>query len=502
MFTLIKLLFGLKNHFLVVLQNNNEIRATGGFITKVIDVSCKNLGWKVEFRDIYRELDNHEKVESPQPLGEMLHDRRFNGWTLRDANFDPDFNKSAEKIIEFFNMVYPKKNVEGVLAINFSFIENLLDILGPIKLGEDLVTRKNLFMYISAKTADMDRHDLDSIEARKNILNKINKNLIKTSALKVHKWLKIYNLIQESFNNRNLQLWLTDTKKLAKLKLPQFKFPSNSDGLCVIDSNFLGGKSNRYIKRSIFREIEFTKENANVQLTIMWEHLGKLNYPLSTRYKGYVRIYIPKNAVTPAEQVVKTIGDFKIIDSKQVLPPGEKIVMNVAYTLPGNWLSETNAYNFKYIKQSGIYDETLVESYTLPIQYTFKNLKEKNAIIHENVCSNKQFPSKDIEYNFNIIKSEFGPRIISHELVKHDTVQIRFNEPVDISKNINFYHKKDKKTYEVKEIEWLRDRTILQFEIKSLPQKEDEFYIVELDNPATESRRTVTVVYRSKFFKE
>jgi hypothetical protein len=227
-----------------------------------------------------------------------------------------------------------------------------------------------------------------------------------------------------------------------------------------------------------------------------------------------VRIYIPKDAVISPDQEVKTSEDFKIIDSKQELPPGEKIIMNIAYSLPGNWLNENKTYNFKYIKQSGIYDESLIESYRVPIQYTFQKFSGKNAIIHENVCSNKQFPFKDIEHNFKIVKSDFGPRIISHELVNPNTVEIRFNEPVHFSnnngkKNLKFYHKTDKNSYKIDSIRWKGDNTILHIEINELPQKEEEFYVIEISNikneigkPLCESPRKASVVYRSKFFRK
>src|SRR4030042_5849513 len=83
--------------FLILLQNNQELRPTGGFmgsyaILKTQDFKLKDL--KVE--DIY-ETDGKVSahINPPAPIQEAFH---LGTWRLRDANWDPNFKSTAETL--------------------------------------------------------------------------------------------------------------------------------------------------------------------------------------------------------------------------------------------------------------------------------------------------------------------------------------------------------------------------------------------------------------------
>jgi len=511
MFKLIALFTGLflktkKQNFLILLQNNNELRATGGYISRLLDISIGKFSAKFNFRDVNADLDKHEYVEPPKPMKEMLNDNFYNGWSFRDANYNPDFTKSAEKLTEFYNLVYPKNKVAGILAVNFSFIENLLGIIGEININNQKVNKDNLFVYLSTHTSDIDRHDIKSIKERKTVINHLYKKIVKKCIFLIHKWHAISKLTNKSFENKDLQIW--NSNRENKL---EFEYPENSDCLAIIESNFLGGKSNRYIRRSIFREIQFEKDKAIIKTRILWEHYGKMNYPLSTRYRAYVRFYIPIKACNISEKNIHIKNKFKILDRKLFINPGEKTITEFEYTLKGDWLNN-NEYKFKYIKQSGVYDEIMLETYNIPIQYKFNNMSFKNALIHENACSLNYNPEKNIEYSFKINKNSFGPRVLLHDFIGPQRVAVKFSEPVRFSnhkglENLNCYHKDSNNKFNISHHEW-ENGNILYLTLENIPQKEEEFYVIELSNienevgiKMKESPRKMTVVYRSQYFK-
>ena len=108
----IKNFFGFKKrHFLVLLQNNNELRSTGGYITSVFDITLGKFGAKKKSLNVNTDLYDHKKVDAPTPIQKMLYDSHLNTWTFRDANYYPDFKKSGEKLVEFYNLVYPNNCV-------------------------------------------------------------------------------------------------------------------------------------------------------------------------------------------------------------------------------------------------------------------------------------------------------------------------------------------------------------------------------------------------------
>jgi len=266
--------------------------------------------------------------------------------------------------------------------------------------------------------------------------------------------------------------------------------------MAVVESNFLGGKSNRYIKRTVFRNVEITDKSSKITGGILWEHLGKLNPPLSTAYKAYINIYTPKG----------------VKELKLTIPPGGKSDYIFDYEIEGKWLKKEK-FSFKYIKQSGVTDEMLIENYTAPVQYWFENSGIKNALIHENACSIKSFVENDIENHIKIQENKFGPRIIMHNLIAPDKAEIRFNEPVKFSnknilKNFKCYAKDTKKRYKISKVVLINSDTAIHLHIEKLPEKENKFYILELSNIENKTGnklknmpRKATIVYRSRQFR-
>jgi hypothetical protein len=142
--------------YLVLLQNSNELRPTGGFIGSV-GVATFEQGFLSDFsiQDVYA-LDGQLKghVDPPLPIRELLGQEH---WYLRDSNWDPDFKLSAEKAIWF----YEKEtggHVDGVVAVNVPVVVDVLTATGPIFLSDynDRITAENFFgksiYYTQAQT--------------------------------------------------------------------------------------------------------------------------------------------------------------------------------------------------------------------------------------------------------------------------------------------------------------------------------------------------------------
>lgn len=116
---------------LILLQNQNEPRSTGGFTGSIvlIDFEGSKLSWK--FSDIYA-LDRlvPESAQSTAPT--FFHGLSKN-ISLRDANFWPDFPTTAGKYRHFFDSIDEK--IPGtIVGINMNTVSEILKITGPIKL--------------------------------------------------------------------------------------------------------------------------------------------------------------------------------------------------------------------------------------------------------------------------------------------------------------------------------------------------------------------------------
>ena len=120
--------------YMVLFENNMELRPTGGFIGSFGLVSFDG-GRLTDLavNDVYSadgQLNGH--VEPPAPIKNYLGEAN---WWLRDSNWDPDFPTSAKRAEWFLDKEIGKK-VDGAVAVDLSPIREILKITGPIFLSD------------------------------------------------------------------------------------------------------------------------------------------------------------------------------------------------------------------------------------------------------------------------------------------------------------------------------------------------------------------------------
>ena len=127
-------LMGHKNphRYLILLQNNNEIRPTGGFIGSyaIIDIRDGEI-INLQVEDVYDIDGSYGGYIEPH---ESLKDFTDN-WRFRDSNYSPDFSISGAKA-RWFLQKQGGPGVDTVIAINQGLLRDLLEITGPVQVGE------------------------------------------------------------------------------------------------------------------------------------------------------------------------------------------------------------------------------------------------------------------------------------------------------------------------------------------------------------------------------
>ncbi len=120
------------HRYLILFQNNNEIRPTGGFIGSyaIMDI---NEGYieKLETYDVY-DIDGSYGgiIEPPDEFQAFT-----SNWRFRDSNYSPDFEISAKKA-RWFLEKEGGPSVDTVIAINQGLLKDMLEITGPIQVGD------------------------------------------------------------------------------------------------------------------------------------------------------------------------------------------------------------------------------------------------------------------------------------------------------------------------------------------------------------------------------
>src|SRR3989344_9591170 len=117
--------------YLVLFQNDAEIRGTGGFMTgyAVIEVN-KGKITTITSDDIYK-LDEKfpKKIKAPDAILKFLPLVPY--WYLRDQNLSPDFRVSMETFMPNYKLTR-EPTVDGVIAVDTQVLVDLLKVTGKI----------------------------------------------------------------------------------------------------------------------------------------------------------------------------------------------------------------------------------------------------------------------------------------------------------------------------------------------------------------------------------
>jgi hypothetical protein len=135
--------------YLLIAQNNDELRPTGGFISAV-GVLTLDRG-KITRLDITDSgaVDNWTR-DHPAPPEPLLRYMESQLWVMRDANFWPDFPTSA-KALEYFADLDLDLKPDGVITVDQLALQILVGGLGSVTVPEynnDVLTRENTIAKI------------------------------------------------------------------------------------------------------------------------------------------------------------------------------------------------------------------------------------------------------------------------------------------------------------------------------------------------------------------
>ncbi|MBU1018147.1 DUF4012 domain-containing protein [Patescibacteria group bacterium] len=506
--------FGLtffSKNYVVILQNDYELRPGGGFITGYGEISTfMGFPGDLAFKNSY-EIDTKSYVTPPYPHEELLKNEWYQGYTFRDANWDPNFPGSAEELIKFYQEKFPEKDVDGLIVVNFSLIEALIDELGSVSLNGKELTRNNLFSELEFEVNNIDRHNVDDLQNRKNILGELAVELI--SKAKRHPF-KTRDLLVKGLNNKNLYLWLENErlqKKLAEKEWANSMEPiERNDFLAVNLANLGSKKADRYVQTEVYYYANITKELPEITTEVTIRYPGFIN-TYSDNYKGYLRLYIPKGAdVTqlPLDSQEQGEGEFKMIGTKIILPAGSKTSLSYTYTLPRNIFLH-DQYQLRLIKQSG--SETF---YKLTVETAEGKLMESDTFdTRENRALFMGKLENDIDLALQILPDTTPPYPIEQEFEDLTHINIIWNEPMDsVTANnpqnfsIADLNQNNENTDEVNVIYTeLIQPNIIQLEVEGITEQALEYYRIDMNGLKDQtgiqilpSPKSITVVQRIK----
>lgn len=303
------LAFEERKKYLLLLQNNMELRPTGGFIGSFAIITFEK-GRLLDFiiEDVYSadgQLKGH--VEPPPALEKYLGEV---SWYLRDSNFSPDFPTSALQA-EWFLEKEIGQSVDGTIGINLNFIKSLLLVTGPVQLPEynETINADNLFERAEYHS------EIDFFPGstqKKSFLTVLANFLFeKIKHIPPQSNLNLFGQLQINLQSKDVMFFFHDKKLQKKIHLlgwggevKDINFSSASkfqgsgliDYLMIVDANLGVNKANYFITRNINFETTITDRGEvinNLQLDYRNDSKSE-TWPGGT-YKNYLRIIVPSD---------------------------------------------------------------------------------------------------------------------------------------------------------------------------------------------------------------
>ncbi len=376
---------GVQRTYMVLLQNNYELRPGGGFLGQYAIVKVKDGEVLSTFVEDANLLDQRitVKITPPYPLTRKLQLKR---WKMRDSNFSPDFPTNAQKAEYFYRLAGGGQKFDGVIAINANVFDHALAITGPITPAGYSTTFKAEDGALKLEEVVEKAYLGDDVAAE---LKQNRKAIMKVLAVEMVKRLatvdnipKMIEFAHRELGEKNVMLYFKDAALQNIVASVKWDGTVNTDWtndyLMLVDANLGALKSDYFVDRSVNYEVDFTGEKPVATMTHTYKHRATYGDWRTSDYHSYLRAYIPKGS-TMLER--KLVG-YPLTDegfNKTYIGAFVDVVMNtevpamIKYQLPDTIKEE--GYQLMLQKQSGVG--------TIPVSITIK--KKDGSVISQSV---------------------------------------------------------------------------------------------------------------------
>ncbi len=314
--------------YLLVFQNNSELRASGGFLGSyaLMDVSQGEISnLEVPGGGSYdTEAGLKVLVAAPEPL--WLVNPLWHFW---DANWWPDWPTTAKNLMWFYSKS-GGPSVDGVISLTPTVVERLLKITGPIDLSreygltidadnfwpsvETIVEANNLAKtnpevlagfaattvpVVSSLPLEQDL-DNNSDNKPKKIIGDLTAKILEILPQKLtpDNLVNLISAFSDSLAEKQLLFYFNDSyleTEVASRNWGGEIKAAPADYLLVVNTNIAGQKSDQKMKEEIEQESRVASDGGIIDtVKITRTHTGLKNEALTgARNVDWLRIYVP-----------------------------------------------------------------------------------------------------------------------------------------------------------------------------------------------------------------
>lgn len=366
--------------YLIVAQNEDELRPTGGFISgagllHLNEGEVESLSFLSS--DAVDDWLNKPYDLPPQPFQDFMGMDIF---LFRDTNFWSDFPTSAEQMMESYSHGQ-EVELDGVIAVDQRFLSKLLEVTGPLNVPELAATLSSANVISELRAAwEPTDDETDWIANRKSFMGPLATALFQqlTSSPGSVDMVRLARVMAEAAEQRHFQAYVRDPAvQNALVEAGWAGRQANEAGqdfLLVTDTNMGFNKVNASVERSLDYKVHLSEEKGGrATLTIEYsynsEPSGKSCLPFAAVYStdirygdliedcywNYVRVHAPAGS--------------ELVDASRHPIPGEALLAGedwdgqaTASSDPATGLAEFS--NFVLVPHGG--RATVTFTYNLP----------------------------------------------------------------------------------------------------------------------------------------
>lgn len=284
--------------YLILFQNNTEIRPTGGFLGTFALIDFD----RGKIKNFEMPAGGTYSLRSGLSVNVLPPKQLFVAqlpWQFHDANWFADFPTSAKKLAWFYENS-GGSSIDGLIALNFELFPLILEKIGPLEFidYQKVLTAENFNLEIRK-----------AIEGRKewtkprqflvDLTPVLIKSILRQESEKIF---AIANLIKEGLEKKQIQFYFFEPS------VQEFFAVNNLDGriketlkdyLLVVAINVNGAKTEGVIEQNIFYQTELQIDGSLIStLKIQRKHHGQPEqFIVGKTDLSYLKVYLPKGSV-------------------------------------------------------------------------------------------------------------------------------------------------------------------------------------------------------------
>ncbi len=386
--------------YMLLAENNDEMRATGGFISAVglVTLDGGKIG-ELTIEDSYAVDDfSREYPPAPEPMKRIMSAYL---WVFRDGNWSPDFPTAAQTLLQLYHISRDTK-VDGVIAVDQIALQILVSALEPVQIPgfTEPATGENVIEQIRRSWSPDDPNfsgwDADWYKNRKNFMGDLVSALrerVENDPASVD-WVRLADAMMRIMDERHGQIWLANPQAQSVFHRQGWDGAVQSpagDFLLSVETNMGFNKMSAAVETNLNYRVDLSNlDKITAAITLTQTNLatgdapcnhvpryGKDYWDMMDRcYWNYWRVYVPSGSTlidaTPhavsgeylllGEDFPATMDELSDVTGKSgwgtlvFIPRGETVSSRVVYQLPPTVIFQADDgwhYRLTVQKQAG-----------------------------------------------------------------------------------------------------------------------------------------------------